>query len=202
MENDIMDWIKAILDKHKKEDGTVDLLEANKEIDAEFPKNAVPKADFNSKVNELKSANDTLDTLKKDNKDVEALQNKIKEHETTVTQLQTDLAAERKNFAIKERLTKEGVTDVDYIKYKLGDVEMDKDGNLVGLDNKLKDLKASNPTFFGAKDESNPNVPGYKVIDNKLDNGKAGTLSKDDIMKIKDDKERQEKIKENINLFQ
>lgn len=183
MENDIMDWIKAILDKHKKEDGTVDLDAANKEIDAEFPKNAVPKADFNSKVDELKSASDTLDSLKKDNKDVEALQNKIKEHETTVTQLQKDLADERKNFAIKERLTKEGVTDVDYIKYKLGDVEMDKDGNLVDLDNKLKELKEANPTFFASqddkKDNTNTNGAGYTPIDNKLDNGKPSDPTAD-----------------------
>ena len=58
-----MEWIKTILAKHLKEDGTLDLEAANKEIDAEFPKNAVPKEDFNSKVNELKSANDTINTL-------------------------------------------------------------------------------------------------------------------------------------------
>lgn len=197
-----MEWIKTILDKHKNEDGTLDFDAAMDEINKEFPKNAVPKEVYNQKADDLNAANKLVDDLKKTNKDTEDLQNKITDYEAQVEQLEGERAAERKTYAIKERLTKEGVTDVDYIKYKLGDVEMDKDGNLVGLDNKLKDLKASNPTFFGAKDESNPNVPGYKVIDNKLDNGKAGTLSKDDIMKIKDDKERQEKIKENINLFQ
>lgn len=197
-----MDWIKTILEKHTKEDGTVELVEANKEIDAEFPKNAVPKTDFNSKVEELKSANETLDSLKKDNKDVEALQNTIKEHEITVTQLQTNLAAERKTYALKEALTKEGVSDVDYMLYKLGEVEVDKDGNIVDLDNKLKSLRETNPTFFAAKESNDPNGLGYKVIDNKLNTGKTGTLSKDDIMNIKDVKERQEKIKENIDLFQ
>lgn len=172
-----MDWIKAILDKHKKEDGTVDLVEANKEIDAEFPKNAVPKTDFNSKVEELKSANETLESLKKDNKDVEALQNTIKEHETTVTQLQTDLAAERKTYALKEVLTKEGVSDVDYMLFKLGEVETDKEGNIIDLDNKVKSLKENNPSFFGPEDttqtqNTDPAAPGYKVVDNKLDNGK------------------------------
>lgn len=33
-----MEWIKSILEKHRKEDGTVDLDAANKEIDQEFPK--------------------------------------------------------------------------------------------------------------------------------------------------------------------
>ncbi len=179
-----MDWIKTILEKHTKEDGTVELVEANKEIDAEFPKNAVPKTDFNSKVEELKSANETLDSLKKDNKDVEALQNTIKEHETTVTQLQTDLAAERKTHALKEALTKEGVSDVDYMLFKLGEVETDKDGNIIELDNKVKSLKENNPSFFGSEDttkmqNTDPAAPGYKVVDNKLDTGKQASPEAD-----------------------
>lgn len=184
MENHIMDWIKTILEKHTKEDETVDLVEANKEIDAEFPKNAVPKTDFNSKVEELKSANETLDSLKKDNKDVEALQNTIKEHETTVTQLQTDLAAERKTYALKEALTKEGVSDVDYMLFKLGEVETDKDGNIIELDNKVKSLKENNPSFFGSEDttkmqNTDPAAPRYKVVDNKLDTGKQASPEAD-----------------------
>ncbi len=55
-----MDWIKSILEKHTKEDGTVDVAAANKEIDAEFPKR-VPKTDFNSKVEELRTANGNAD---------------------------------------------------------------------------------------------------------------------------------------------
>lgn len=168
-----MDWIKAILDKHKKEDGTVDLVEANKEIDAEFPKNAVPKTDFNSKVEELKTANETLNTLQKDNKDVEALQNTITEYKGKVETLETERAAERKTYALKEALTKEGVSDVDYMLFKLGEVETDKDGNIVDLDNKVKALKESNPTFFGTNDKPADGTPtGYQVVDNGLDEGK------------------------------
>lgn len=178
-----MDWIKAILDKHKKEDGTVDLVEANKEIDAEFPKNAVPKTDFNSKVEELKTANETLNTLQKDNKDVEALQNTITEYKGKVETLETERAAERKTYALKEALTKEGVSDVDYMLFKLGEVETDKDGNIIELDNKVKSLKETNPTFFtGEKTTEQTNdqtSTGYKVIDNKLDNGKQADPTAD-----------------------
>ncbi|MFR0816543.1 MAG: hypothetical protein ACLSIL_19920 [Enterococcus casseliflavus] len=45
-----MEWIKEILSKHVGEDGKFDLDEATKEIKSEFPKNAVPKADFNDNV--------------------------------------------------------------------------------------------------------------------------------------------------------
>lgn len=197
-----MEWIKAILDKHKKEDGTLDFDAAMDEINKEFPKNAVPKEVYNQKADDLNTANKLVVDLKKTNKDTEDLQNKINDYEAQVEQLENERADERKAYAIKEALQGAGASDVDYMLFKLGDLEVDKDGNVKDLDSKVKELKEANPTFFATKDDNNPNVPGYKVIDNKLDTGKTGALSKDDIMKIKDDKERQEKIKENINLFQ
>ena len=148
-----MDWIKTILEKHTKEDGTVDLEAANKEIDTDFPKNAVPKADFNSKVEELKSANDTLDTLKKENEGVEALRNQIKEHEATVTKLQNEITESCKTSAVKEALTKEGAKDIDYLMFKLGDVELNKDGTIKDLDNKIKSLQESTPDMFESKED-------------------------------------------------
>ena len=168
-----MDWIKMILEKHTKEDGTVDVAAANKEIDAEFPKNAVPKTDFNSKVEELRTANETLTGLQKSNKDNEELQTKISEYETKMQQLETERAEERKTFTIKEALTKAGVADVDYMMFKLGQLETDKDGNVVDLDNKVKALQEANPTFFKPADPApgQPPAPGYKVIDNKLPTG-------------------------------
>ena len=169
-----MDWIKMILEKHTKEDGTVDLAAANKEIDAEFPKNAVPKTDFNSKVEELKTANETLTTLQNSNKDNEELQTKISEYEAKMQQLETERAEERKTFTIKEALTKAGVADVDYMMFKLGQLETDKDGNVVDLDNKVKALQEANPTFFSTQPAGVPagqQAPGYKVIDNKLPTG-------------------------------
>ena len=166
-----MDWIKMILDKHTKEDGTVDVEAANKEIDAEFPKNAVPKTDFNSKVEELKTANETLTALQKSNKDNEELQTKISEYEAKMQQLETERAEERKTFTIKEALTKAGVADVDYMMFKLGQLETDKDGNVVDLDNKVKALQEANPTFFKSADPAPGQPNGYKVIDNKLQGG-------------------------------
>ena len=166
-----MDWIKTILEKHTKEDGTVDVAAANKEIDAEFPKNAVPKTDFNSKVEELRTANETLTGLQKSNKDNEELQTKISEYETKMQQLETERAEERKTFTIKETLTKAGVADVDYMMFKLGQLETDKDGNIIDLDNKVKSLQEANPTFFKAADPEPTQPGGFKVIDNKLPTG-------------------------------
>lgn len=169
-----MDWIKSILDKHTGEDGVLDLAEAQKEINAEFPKNAVPKADFNSKVEELKTANDTLNKLQKDNKDVETLQTTITDYKSQIETLEKERAEERKTYAVKEALQKEGVSDVEYMMFKLGQLEVDKDGNVVDLDNKVKTLKETNPTFFAPETKNNePGAPGYQVLDNRLDNGQA-----------------------------
>ena len=168
-----MDWIKTILEKHLKEDGTVDIDAANKEIDAEFPKNAVPKADFNSKVDELKSANETLTNLQKSNKDNEELQTKIAEYETKVTQLETERAEITKSFALKEALTKEGALPdyIDLLLPTLKDVELDASGNFKGLEDALKGIKESKPALFKAADPEPAQPGGYKVIDNKLPTG-------------------------------
>lgn len=124
--------------------------------------------------NDLATANKLVGDLKKTNKDAEELQQKITDYETKVQQLETERAEERKTYAIKEALQKEGVSDVEYMMFKLGELEVDKDGNVVDLENKVKALKETNPTFFVPETERNePGAPGYRVLDNKLDNGQA-----------------------------
>lgn len=171
-----MEWIKVILEKYKKEDGTVDLDAANKEIDAEFPKNAVPKADFNSKNEELKTANATIDTLQKSNEGVEELQTEIKNYKATVETLQKEQAESTKKHTAETALRDARATDVEYMMFKLGELEMNKDGTIKDLDNKVKSLKEASPTFFGEdkdpEDDKGGAPNGFKVIDNKLDTGK------------------------------
>lgn len=123
--------------------------------------------------NDLNAATKLVGDLKKTNKDAEELQHKITQYEQQVTQLETERATERKAFALKEALTKEGASDIEYMLYKLGDVEVDKDGNVVDLDNKVKALKESNPTFFAQATQAEQTAPGYQVVDNKLENGQA-----------------------------
>ena len=122
--------------------------------------------------NDLATANKLVGDLKKTNKDAEELQNKITEYEQQVQQLEAERAEERKSYAIKEALTKEGASDIEYMLYKLGEVEVDEDGNIVDLENKVKALKESHPTFFGSEEKTKTDAPGYEPIDNKLDNGK------------------------------
>ena len=123
--------------------------------------------------NDLVTANKLVGDLKKTNKDAEELQQKITDYETKVQQLEAERSEERKAYAIKEALQKEGVSDIEYMMFKLGKLEVDKDGNVVDLENKVKALKETNPTFFASETKNNePGAPGYQVLDNTLDNGR------------------------------
>ena len=87
---------------------------------------------------QLNEANATLATLKKNNKDNEELQNELRSY--------------------KER------TDVDYLMFKLGDLEVDDEGNVKDLENKIKDLKASLPNFFEQSSEPPKEPEGFTKL--------------------------------------
>ena len=70
-----MEWLKAILEKAEIKDGKLDVDAVMNAAQKEFPKHAVPKDDFNNKVKELETANDTITELKKSNGDNADLQN-------------------------------------------------------------------------------------------------------------------------------
>lgn len=163
---------KELVAKHTGEDGKLDTEAFVKELNTEMPKNYVPKSEFNSKNDELKEANKTIDGLKKANTDNEELQKSIDDYKAKAEQAQAELAQTKKDTAIESALRDAGVTDIDYMLYKLGDIEVDKEGNIVDLDNKVKSLKESNPTFFGTDDKPANEPAGYQVVDNGLDEGK------------------------------
>ena len=79
-----MEWLKELLEKAKITDGKLNVDEVMEAVKKEFPKHAVPKNVFNDKCEELKTANETITTLKKENGDNEELQNKIKDYETEI----------------------------------------------------------------------------------------------------------------------
>jgi len=158
-----VDWILEIIKKYTDGNGKVDLEKANKEIKEEAPKNVMPKKEYNDKVAELKTANNTIETLKTENKDVETLQTKISDYETEVKDLKEQRRKERAENKIKEKLKESKAKDVDYMLYKLGKYELDDEGNVIELDNKIKSLTENNPGHFES-DETNDNPEGNKKV--------------------------------------
>ena len=139
-----MDWLKEILEKAAITDGKLDIEAVMKQIAAAFPKHAVPKNDFNDKVKELENANNTISDLKKESGDNKELQDKIKEYEIETENLRKSAADTAKTYALKEKLTKAGVLDPDYMIYKHGGLEkfnFDKENQPVGVDDVLKAYK-------------------------------------------------------------
>lgn len=161
-----MEWLKKILEAAEIKDGKLDVDTLIASIGKEVPKHFVPKEDFNSKVSELKTANDTIKNLKDSNRDNETLQDTIKKHEATIKNLQKDNENTKKEYALKDALTKEGCTDPAYFIYKQGGLDkfsFDKDGAPVGVKEMVEPLKADNPILFpkgGKETHYNPTGGG------------------------------------------
>lgn len=140
-----MEWLKKILEKATlTEEGKLNIDAVMAEVQKEFPKHAVVKADFDSKVGELKAANDTIAELKKTNGDNEELQKKVGEYDKEIKRLKAESETAAKTYALKEALSKAGVMDPDYLIYKAGGVEkftFDKENRPVGVEEAVKPYK-------------------------------------------------------------
>lgn len=176
-----MEWIKTILAKHVKEDGTVDLDAANKEIDAEFSKNAVPKEKYNNVSNQLKQANSTLKDLQEKTKDNPDAQKLLQVERDAREKAEKALADMEVSIQAKDALTAAGAKDIEYAMFKLGDLEVDKDGKVKDLENKVKDLQKNMPDYFqsdetdkqGHENNQNNDLDGFQRIDAKQGAGGA-----------------------------
>lgn len=169
-----MEWMTQILAKHSKEDGTFDLEAAKKEVNQEFPKHAVPKDQYNKISSNLKEANATIQALEEKTKDNPEVQKALDAYQTKAEQLEKENNALKINSQASAALQKAGVKDVDYALFKLGTLELDKEGKVKDLENKVKDLKASIPDYF-AQEETEETKAGYQTIDTKLPEGKPNT---------------------------
>lgn len=146
-----MEWLQKILEGAEIKDGKLNVDALVSAISKEMPKHFVPKEDFNAKVSELKTANDTIETLKGSNQDNEALQKTIEDHETTIKNLQQENENTKKEYALRDALAKEGCADPAYFIYKQGGLEkftFGKDGAPVGVKELVESLKADNPLIF------------------------------------------------------
>lgn len=125
------------------------------------------KEDEIAALNEqIKTANDTIAELKKNNADNEALQEKVGEYEGEVKRLKAEAEATTKTYALKEQLSKAGVVDADYLIYKHGGIDkftFDKEGKPVGIEETLKPYKEDTTMAHLFKQE--PGKPPYTPKD-------------------------------------
>lgn len=177
-----MEWLKQILEKAEIKDNKVDIEALMTSINAEFPKQAIPKTEYNNVKNQLKAANDTITELKKSNTDNESLQTKIKEHEDTIKTLKTNHKTELENLkkisAVNNLLLKNGAKYPDLLKDKfdLSEVTVTENGTVEEkvLMDQLTNIKELYKDMF-SEEQSQSNDSKYKY--NPGDNG--GSSSND-----------------------
>lgn len=127
----------------------------------------------------------------------EMLKDEFKEFKKSIEEKATK---ENKTKAYKDILKEAGISEkrLEAV-LKVSDVdslEFDDEGKVKDKDDLLKNIKEEWSDFIQTAD-----VKGAKTDNPPENTGGGKTLTKDDIMKVKDTSERQKLIKENIELF-
>lgn len=112
----------------------------------------------------------------------------------------------------KQELLKEALADIEFtsesarkaITAQIAEGVSVKNGKLIGFNDLLEDAKKNDASAFVDKVQQNleKNKAKFTTSMNNQNGNDNGTLTKKDIMAIKDPVERQQKIAENISLFQ
>lgn len=121
------------------------------------------------KETELNAANELIAGFKKSEKGNEDLQGKITAYETQNAQLQEQLKQKTIDSECKVALLAAGVKseDLDYAMFKLkaeGELDLDADGKVKGLDEKITKQKTQLPKLYDAADGGANG--GYKPFEN------------------------------------
>lgn len=138
-----------------------------------------------------------IEELKKGNKSNEQLQSKITAYETQVAELQAELQRTRVESAIKVALLSAKAIDVDYLTFKLkekGELKLDEQGNIKGIDDMLAGLKIQFPNQFESASQK-------KIDEHKLPDGDdTKRISQEDFNKL-GYQDRLKIINENPELY-
>lgn len=128
------------------------------------------KTDHDSKLAELTEANNLIAELKKNNKGNEGLQQKVTDYEGKIAQLQAENEQIKIESAVKVELLASKALDVDYLMFKLkekGALELDEQGKIKGMEDKIAALKTQFPTQFES-------AGGRKYEEHKLPDNQDG----------------------------
>ena len=132
------------------------------------------ETDHNSKLDELKKANELIKQLKKSAGNDEDVQNKIKDYEQQIRDLQAENLQIRTENALKFALSQAGGSDIDYLVFKAkekGEIKLGDDGKIKNESDLITGLKTQLPNMFAdsKKDEDK------KILENNLPDGDNNT---------------------------
>lgn len=173
------DMIKKILDGMKQNK----IYTASEEnLDVRYGK---LKAEHDNLTAEHEKSTGLIAELQKATKDNEGIQNQITEYQAQIQTLQEEATRTKVESALKIGLLSAGArpTDIDYLLFKMehdGDwkPELDDQGKVKGLDEKLKGLKTQFPAQFEG-------TGSKKIDEKKLDKSEEKTsVTKDEFKKM------------------
>lgn len=133
------------------------------------------KAQNDSLTAQYAEAEKLIGELKASNASGEALKGKITEYEAEIDKLKKENKQTQLESEIKVALLRAKATDIDYMTFKLkekGELELDENGKIKGIDDKLAELKTQFPSQF----ESTKNN-GKVIEENKLPKSDDNTPS-------------------------
>ena len=129
------------------------------------------KEDKQAQDNELQKAQELIKQLQDSAKGNEEIQNKIKEYEAQIEQLQADAAKAKLDYAIKAGLLERNINpdSMDFLLFKINqdnkELKFGEDGKLEGID--FDELKTKYASHFKAEDSN----AGKKLEPNSLPQG-------------------------------
>lgn len=163
------------------------------------------KGEHDTLSNQYGEATKLIKTLKSSNKGNETLQAKITEYEGQIEKLQAENTALKTDNVLKFALKDAGAVDVDYLVFKAkekGEIKLDDDGKIKGIDDLITGLKTQIPNMFTLSGDDGKG--GKKILDpNNLKKGEGEqTVTREQFLKmgyeerLKFKKENPEKFKE------
>lgn len=121
---------------------------------------------------QLDTVNGQLVTLQKENKGNADLETQIKDLQAANEQAneahQQELATTKRDYLTDLALTQAGAKNVKAVKALLDidSLKLDKDGQLLGLDEQLKSVKSENDFLFNQQEPIKPDTPKISVTGN------------------------------------
>ena len=144
-------------------------------------------------------------------KDLNAMQKEIDDWKEKATKAESEYNAKMAEHE-KQELLKEAFSDIEFtsesakkaIMAQISENVSAKNGKLIGFNDLLEDAKKNDASAFVDKEQQNleQNKARFTGPMNNQNGNNNGNLTKKDIMAIKDPVERQQKIAENMSLFQ
>lgn len=181
--------------------------------------NYVTKAEHDKKLNRAESDRDTWkekaeaaeETLKGfEGKDFDTITKERDEWKKKAEDAEKEYSAKEAERE-KQELLKEAFADIEFtsesakkaIMAQIAESVSVKNGKLIGFNDLLEDAKKNDASAFVNKKQQNleQNKAKFTTPMNNQNGNNNGTLTKKDIMAIKDPAERQAQIAQNIELF-